>query len=451
MYWSSDNTKPVNDDNLLLLYAEQGNTDGDYDDSQEIAYITLQTDSGADIGQVQNLYENIGYVLNDSDPILDASRNRVLINLDTPTSGGGGTTSDVNILSIASTVDLKINNDSLTKMSYYDAGASGTYLKAILPELTAVSNSAFTNMTFNSDKSLKVIQTNSSTSYIFGSTEFSSLDIGGHTNGMNIIPFNVQAVFGVATISGMSLGVSLLIEYSADNKQVNVLDQRFYRRDGKYYPSITSILNYFPKNQFFHSWLKDVGHNSDIIAAKAAAEGTQVHNASEKLMLGEEIHWMDENGKVHYSLDVWKMILKFADFWNQTKPELVATEYHLFSDEYQYAGTTDIICRMNGKLWLIDIKTSNSIHTSYNLQLAAYAKAWNETHNEPIEGVAILWLKASTRGEKKDKIQGKGWELKVIENINDNFDMFIKVYDIYRLENPDAKPSTETLPISIKI
>lgn len=229
MYWSSDNSVPVNNDNLLLLYAEQGNTDGVYTDEQEIAYITLQTDSGAVAGQIQNLYENFGYIINDSDPLLVASQNRVLINFDTPASGGG-TSSDVNVLTIASTVkldvnvvdiastvDLKVNNDSLTKMSYYDAGASGTYLKAILPELTAVSNSAFTNMTFNGDKSLKVIQTNSSTSYLFGSTEFSSLNIGGYTNGINIVPFNVEAVFGVATISGTGLGVSLLIEYSADN------------------------------------------------------------------------------------------------------------------------------------------------------------------------------------------------------------------------------------------
>ena len=245
--------------------------------------------------------------------------------------------------------------------------------------------------------------------------------------------------------------IKRIVEYSADNKQVNVLDQRFYRRDGKYYPSITSILNFFPKNQFFHNWLKDVGHNSDIIAAKAASEGTQVHNACEELMLGKEVTWMNEDGKVNYSLDVWKMILKFADFWKQTKPELVTTEYHLFSDEYQYAGTTDIICRIDGKLWLIDIKTSNSVHTSYNLQLAAYAKAWNETHNEPVEGIGILWLKASTRSEKKDKIQGKGWELKVIDDIDSNFEMFLKIYDVYKLENPDAKPSTETLPISVKI
>ena len=79
-------------------------------------------------------------------------------------------------------------------------------------------------------------------------------------------------------------------------EQINVLDSRFYRRNGKYYPSVTSILNFFPKNQFFHSWLKDVGHNSDIIAAKAAGEGTQVHNAVEAFLNGEEITWIDEWG-----------------------------------------------------------------------------------------------------------------------------------------------------------
>jgi len=173
-----------------------------------------------------------------------------------------------------------------------------------------------------------------------------------------------------------------IVEYAEDNKQINVLDSRFYRRNGKYYPSVTSILNFFPKNQFFHSWLKDVGHNSDIIASKAANKGTQVHNAVEAFLNGEEITWIDEWGNAKYSLDVWKMILKFADFWNTHKPELIATEYHLFSDEHEFAGTADLIVRFQGSLWLMNLKTSNSLHTSYDLQLAAYATAWNETHNE---------------------------------------------------------------------
>jgi len=246
--------------------------------------------------------------------------------------------------------------------------------------------------------------------------------------------------------------IKRIVEYTEDNKQVNVLDSRFYRRNGKYYPSVTSVLNYFPKNQFFHSWLKDVGHNSDIIANKAAGEGTQVHNAVEVFLNGEEITWIDEFGNAKYNLDVWRMILRFAEFWNTHKPELVATEYHLFSDEHEYAGTADFIVRFQGNLWLMDLKTSNSLHTSYDLQLAAYATAWNETHNEKITHTGILWVKASTRGEGKgDAIQGKGWQLKQISDIETNFKMFKNIQEIYKLENPDHKPFTELLPTSIKI
>jgi hypothetical protein len=246
--------------------------------------------------------------------------------------------------------------------------------------------------------------------------------------------------------------IKRIVEYSADNKQINVLDQRFYRRNEEYYPSVSSILNYFPKNQFFHSWLKDVGHNSDIIASRAAAEGTQVHNAIESFINGNEVNWIDEFGNAIYSLDVWKMILKFAEFWSTHKPELIAAEYHLFSDNHKYAGTADLVIKLKNKVWLVDIKTSNSLHTSYDLQLASYAKAWNETHDTPIEETGILWLKAATRGEGKgDAIQGKGWQLKTIGYINHNFEMFLKIYDIYKLENPDSKPMTELLPTSVKL
>ena len=146
------------------------------------------------------------------------------------------------------------------------------------------------------------------------------------------------------------------------------------------------------------------------------------------------------------------MILKFAEFWNNYKPELITTEYHLFSDIHEYAGTADLVVRLNNKLWLIDIKTSKSIHTSYELQLAAYAKAWNETHDEPIEETGILWLKSSVRTDGKNgKIQGKGWELKPIGNIETYFNIFKNIYEIYNIENPDSKPYTEILPTSIKI
>jgi len=249
--------------------------------------------------------------------------------------------------------------------------------------------------------------------------------------------------------------IKRILEYSDDSKQITIGDQRFYQRKAKtFYPSVTYVLSYFPKGKFFENWMKDVGHNSDIIARKAADEGTETHEAIEKFLNGEELVWINEYGKAKYNLIVWQMILRFADFWNTVKPRLIATEQHIFSDEYQYAGTIDLVVEIEGKIWLLDIKTSNSLHTSYDLQLAAYAQAWNENFDTPIENTGIIWLKSSSRGADKSgkKLQGDGWALKVPHNpYQNNLQSFLKVYDIFKLENPDMKPYSEKLPTSIKL
>ena len=64
-------------------------------------------------------------------------------------------------------------------------------------------------------------------------------------------------------------------------KQITLPDQRYYRRNGKYYPSITYVLSSFPKGKFYETWLKDHGHTSEYIAKQSASEGTQVHKLIE--------------------------------------------------------------------------------------------------------------------------------------------------------------------------
>ena len=181
-----------------------------------------------------------------------------------------------------------------------------------------------------------------------------------------------------------------IVEHNGE--QINFLDQRFYKtEDGEYYPSVTSVLNFYPKNKFFENWLKDVSHNSDIIVKKASEEGTAVHTAIEAYLEGEEIQWMDEYGKAKYSLEAWRMILRFAEFWQTYKPELLASEIHLLNHEHKYAGTCDLVLKIDGKNYLLDIKTSNSLHTSYNLQLAAYTEAWNSAYpEESIDAVGVI-------------------------------------------------------------
>ena len=244
------------------------------------------------------------------------------------------------------------------------------------------------------------------------------------------------------------------LEFNPDLQQINFLDRRVYKRsEGVYYPSVTTILQYMPKNKFFDNWLKDVGHNADYIMRKAGKEGTQVHEAAEALVKGEEVSWMDDYGNAKYSQLVWEMILKFHNFWSTHKPELISTEDFVWSDEYKYAGTADLVVKMNNETWLLDIKTSNSIHKSYDLQLASYAKALEESKNIKIERTGIIWLKAHSRGPSKQKnvIQGKGWKLLQIDEIDKNFELFKMIYELYKLENPVTEPIYNSYPTTLKL
>ena len=244
------------------------------------------------------------------------------------------------------------------------------------------------------------------------------------------------------------------LDFNPQLQQINFLDRRVYKRsEGVYYPSVTTILQYMPKNKFFESWLKDVGHNADLIMRRAGKQGTQVHEACEKLILGEEVSWMDDYGNAKYSQIVWEMILKFHEFWTTHKPELISAEEFVWSDKHKYAGTADIVCKMNGEIWLLDIKTSNSIHKSYDLQLASYAKALGESKGVNIERTGIVWLKAHSRGPSKQKnvIQGKGWKLLQIDKIDENFELFEMIYKLYSLENPNTEPIYNSYPTTLKL
>jgi len=244
------------------------------------------------------------------------------------------------------------------------------------------------------------------------------------------------------------------LDFNSQLQQINFLDRRVYKRgEGVYYPSVTTILQYMPKNKFFESWLKDVGHNADLIMRRAGKEGTQVHEACEQLILGNEVSWIDDYGRAKYSQIVWEMILKFAEFWKTYKPELISAEEFVWSDEHKFAGTADIVCKINGETWLLDIKTSNSIHKSFDLQLASYAVALGESKGIEIQRTGVLWLKAQSRGPSKQKkvIQGKGWKLLQIDDIDQNFELFKMIYKLYALENPTTEPIYNSYPTTLKL
>jgi hypothetical protein len=236
-----------------------------------------------------------------------------------------------------------------------------------------------------------------------------------------------------------------ILEISDDHKQITLPDSRFYRRNGNYYPSVTYVLGYYPKGKHFEDWLKKVGYASEYIVKKAAEEGTQVHEMVEEYLNGNELNFLDKNGYPQYNPDVWQMFLRFVEFWETYKPKLIETEVHLFSDELKVAGTCDLICEINDELWILDVKTSNHIQLTYELQTAIYTQCYKECYGKDIQHQGILWLKSAKRGPKKDKMQGKGWEVVEPERTQEeNLSIFKTVRRLFDLENPTSSPSFES-------
>jgi hypothetical protein len=242
-----------------------------------------------------------------------------------------------------------------------------------------------------------------------------------------------------------------ILEVSADAQQITLPDSRYYRRNGKYYPSVTYVLGYYPKGKFFENWLKQVGFASDYIVKKAAEEGTQTHELCEEYLNGAELKFLDEYGRPQYNPDVWQMFLRFVEFWEEFKPTLIETEVHLFSDVLEIAGTCDLIVEINGEIWLLDLKTSNQLQLTYELQTAVYGQCYEECFGKKIDRYGILWVKSSKRKAAKGKMQGKGWEIvESTRTFEENIDIFKTVKRLFDLENPTHSPIFTEFRTSVK-
>ena len=113
-------------------------------------------------------------------------------------------------------------------------------------------------------------------------------------------------------------------------KQITFCDERFYETsEGNFYPSVTTVLDLYPKGKEFNEWLKRNGTDADAIVTMAADSGSKVHEAIDKLQQGAEVFWDDSI----YTLREWQMINRFIDFYTRFQPEIISSEFTLVCDK----------------------------------------------------------------------------------------------------------------------
>ncbi len=161
---------------------------------------------------------------------------------------------------------------------------------------------------------------------------------------------------------------------------------RLYKTpSGFSYPSVTTITGLLNKAAIME-WRKRVGEEAaNKISNRAATRGTKIHQLCEDYLRGE----LDEPDIFH------------AEMFNSIKPHLDSIdsihclETPLYSDHLRVAGTVDCIAEFEGRLSVIDFKTSSRVKKrddihNYFMQCAAYAVAFEELTKIPVGRIAVI-------------------------------------------------------------
>lgn len=177
------------------------------------------------------------------------------------------------------------------------------------------------------------------------------------------------------------------------------------------YPSVTTKIDaVYPKDAFLIKWIREQGLGGQAIFEKAAEEGTEAHIAIDNMLKGQEIPTFG------MSESVKKAIQSFLDWCEEFKPVFIESETMVVNHKYKFAGTKDALVQLNYKkgkteykgIYVVDYKTSNSVHEKHKLQNACYWSCGDPTYKTAIlhlgnrtkQGYSFLEYDASEAWEK---------------------------------------------------
>lgn len=152
-----------------------------------------------------------------------------------------------------------------------------------------------------------------------------------------------------------------------------------YRLNGLIVPSVTTIMR--PLSEKVYG-----GVNKQSMMA-AAERGTAVHNAIE---IYNEYSVGDISDEYKGYLDA------YIDWKSKNNVKVFRSEVKMYHKSDLYAGTADLLCEIDGKIFLVDYKTVSLIderhEKMYGVQLEAYAQAL-KSHGLAVEGKCVLHIK----------------------------------------------------------
>lgn len=165
--------------------------------------------------------------------------------------------------------------------------------------------------------------------------------------------------------------------------------RRYRTPEGVDLPSITTVLSILSRDSIM-KWRRRVGaEEANRISHRASTRGTAVHAIIEKYINNEE------NFKDGYTPDIIGSFLDLKPILDGRIGRVYAQEAPLYSNHLGVAGRVDCVADFDGKLSIIDFKTSMKPKrydyiTNYFMQESAYAIMWEERTGRPITQLVTI-------------------------------------------------------------
>lgn len=212
-------------------------------------------------------------------------------------------------------------------------------------------------------------------------------------------------------------------------EQITAADGRrvYNTPSGLKYPSVTTVLG--EKNrQVIIDWRKRVGaEQANAISRVASGRGTGMHLAAERYL--NNLPAFDASKTInplHY--EMFKKLQPYLDRINN----IHCQETPLYSHWLRLAGTVDCVGEFDGKLSIIDFKSSTKPKkaewiSTYFMQCAAYAIMYEELTKIPIANLAVLI--AVEEDEPQLFIERRDTWVKELVHWRDNYEKLLTAID----------------------
>ena len=213
----------------------------------------------------------------------------------------------------------------------------------------------------------------------------------------------------------------------------------YYNYQGIGVPRVTHILNQCVNKDFLIAWAAKLGKQKYFFEKnKATTIGTRTHELIEEYLttgkFAENIFFktppsMKKNVSIAFdNFKEWMDTMAKKGFFIA---DIIAIE-KMVTCPY-FGGTIDCICRINGRVYIVDFKTSKKITPEYLLQVAAYMWICNSGYADPlphIDGIGIIRLDKESKNKFEDLFLDTmiPWQNQIINDYIRDFGILLQSY-----------------------